>query len=88
MFLSRKFRHLQARVLYFTMAKKESCAPGGTVCIEISGPTEIEVKMNSYFGRPTMQVKPGDKVQVTVSAFGKISLSKVASLGPNISKNW
>lgn len=66
----------------------ESCAPGGTVCIEITGPTDIEVKMSSYFGRPTMQVKPGDKVQVTVSAMGKISLSKVSTLGANISKNW
>ena len=44
--------------------------------------------MSSYFGRPTMQVKPGDKVQVTVSAMGKISLSKVSTLGANISKNW
>lgn len=68
--------------------KSESCAPGGTVCIEISGPTIIEVKMNSYFGRPSLQVKPGDKVQVTLSALGKISLSKVSALGTNISKNW
>lgn len=68
--------------------KSESCAPGGTVCIEITCPTEIEVKMASYFGRPTMTVKPGDKIQVTVSAMGKISLSKVSTLGANISKNW
>lgn len=68
--------------------KCETCAPGGTICIEITQPTEITVKMNSYFGKPSMVVKPGDKIQVTVSALGKISLSKVSTLGPNISKNW
>lgn len=72
----------------FYDGKSESCPPGGTICIEISKPTIIEVKMNSYFGRPSLEVKPGDKVQVTVSALGKISLSKVSSLGTNISKNW
>ena len=69
--------------------KSQSCAPGGTICIDdISGPTTIEVKMNSYFGKPSIVVKPGDKIQVTVSGLGKISLSKVSSLGMNISKNW
>ena len=69
--------------------KSESCASGGTVCIgDITGPTVIEVKMTSYFGKPTIEVDPGDKIQVTVSRLGKISLSKVPTLGTNFSKNW
>ena len=73
--------------VYFN-GKSESCARGGTVCICISGPTEITVKMSSYFGKPTMLVNPGDKIQVSVSILGKISLSKVPTLGTNFSKNW
>ena len=66
----------------------ETCPPGGTICLELAEPTTIEVKIGGFFGKPSMQVKPGDKIQVTINTFGKISLSKVSTLGPNICKNW
>ncbi len=66
----------------------ESCPPGGTICIEIGAPTTIEVKMNGYFGRPSIQVKPGDKIQVILTVLGKVTLSKVSTLSTNVSSYW
>lgn len=56
------------------------CKQGETVSFHCQNPMTIEVKMQNCFGKPSMQVKPGDKVKVGFRGFGKIYLALVDEL--------
>lgn len=56
---------------------------GTTVEFSIKQPTTIKVSLHGYFGHPTIDVKPGDKIQVSIGGMGGISLAKVSMLTGN-----
>lgn len=56
---------------------------GTTVEFSIKQPTTIRVTLKGYFGHPTLDVRPGDKVQVSIGGMGNISLAKVSMLTGN-----
>lgn len=56
---------------------------GSTVEFTIKKPTTISVKLKGYFGHPSINVKPGDKIQVSIGGMGGISLAKVSMLKGN-----
>lgn len=60
---------------------------GTTVEINLVKPTMITVHLKGYFGRPYLMAKPGDKIQVSISGIGTITLSKVSYLTGNANTN-
>lgn len=67
--------------------KVSSGKSGSTVECNIAKPTTIYVRLHGYFGHPSINVKPGDKIQVSIGGFGGISLAKVSMLTGNANTN-
>lgn len=56
---------------------------GTTLEFSVKEATTIRVSLHGYFGHPTMTVRPGDKIQVSIGGMGSISLAKVSMLTGN-----
>lgn len=56
------------------------CKCGETVEFKIDEPTNIYVKMSSYFGKAEILAEPGCSYRVNVRAFGSIAISKVDNI--------
>ena len=73
----------QRRFIVSYDGKEVEGKSGTTVEFIIKEPTTIDVKLRGYFGHPSIDVKPGDKIQVSIGGFGSISLAKVSMLTGN-----
>lgn len=54
-----------------------SCRQGETLSFKCERPMTVRVKMGGCFGQPMVNVNPGDKYQVSLRGFGKVSVQKV-----------
>lgn len=56
---------------------------GTTVEFYVEKETTIQISLKGYFGHPSIVVKPGDKIQASISGMGSVSLAKVSMLTGN-----
>ena len=56
---------------------------GTTVEFYVKKETTIQISLKGYFGHPSIVVKPGDKIQASISGMGSVSLAKVSMLTGN-----
>lgn len=54
-----------------------SCKQGETLTFKCELPMTVIVKMGGCFGKPQVNVNPGDRYQVSLRGFGKVAVQKV-----------
>lgn len=54
-----------------------TCKQGETLSFKCEQPMTVTVKMSGCFGKSKVNVNPGDKYQVSLRGFGKVSVQKV-----------
>lgn len=54
-----------------------TCRQGEIATVELTSPTEIQVKAKGAFGAPRIHAEPGDRFSVGYRGFGKLYISKV-----------
>ena len=57
-----------------------SCKQGETLSFKCTSPMTVQVKMSGCFGKPMVDVKPGEKYQVSLRGFGSVAVQKVSQI--------
>ena len=56
------------------------CRQGDTISFECKAPMTVTVKMSGCFGKPTVQVAPGKKYQVSITGLGAVRVQEVSRI--------
>lgn len=54
-----------------------ACKQGETLSFKCTAPMTVIVKMSGCFGKPQVDVRPGEKFQVSLRGFGSVAVQKV-----------
>ncbi len=65
-----------------------SCRQGDTVSIDCEKPMTVQIKMSGCFGKPTAEIEPGGKYQVSITGMGKVRVQKVSVIRPPQEANY
>lgn len=57
-----------------------SCRQGDTISFPCKERMTVTVKMSGAFGKPTVEVMPGKKYQVSITGFGKVRVQEVSRI--------